>query len=298
MKYLHKFLRAIGFSDIKTNKELRELLKEIVKSSDERFYTTLDENSMFAEFSKDFAENMGIAVRGEFGDENQFMYDYYFPYFRGDEITTEEDISIERHAEKESYAGICDDVKVGVSLIFYLQNVIPYLKIQNADRLPMKGTTLTITGLSNQGTIMMPICKNELQKKKIKRADMTRNQLLAAARKGDEEAIESLTLEDMDTYTVISKKIQKEDVFSLVDTYFMPYGVECDQYSILGEITSYQTVKNKITGEEIYQMKINCNDLLFDICVNKLDIFGEPEIGRRYKGNVWLQGFINFPDGV
>ena len=56
-------------------------------------------------------------------------------------------------------------------------------------------------------------------------------------------AIESLTLEDMDTYTTISKKIQKEDVFSLVDTYFMPYGVECDQYSILGEITECRKVE-------------------------------------------------------
>ena len=50
---------------------------------------------------------------------------------------------------------------------------------------------------------------------------MNRNQLIAAARQGDESAIESLTLEDMDTYTSISKKILTEDVFSLVDTYFI-----------------------------------------------------------------------------
>ena len=71
-----------------------------------------------------------------------------------------------------------------------------------------------------------------------------RNQLLAQARMGDEDAIESLTLEDMDTYTTISRRIHKEDVFSLVDTYFMPYGVECDQYSILGEITECHTDTN------------------------------------------------------
>mgnify|MGYP002508965657 CR=1 FL=1 len=59
---------------------------------------------------------------------------------------------------------------------------------------------------------------------------MSRNQLIAAARKGDEDAIESLTLEDMDIYSTISKKILTEDVFSLVDTYFMPYGVETAIY--------------------------------------------------------------------
>ena len=116
-----------------------------------------------------------------------------------------------------------------------------------------------------------------------------------AARQGDEDAIETLTLEDMDMYTNISKRIRKEDIFSLVDTYFMPYGVECDQYSLLGEITDFHEVTNSITGEEVYFMTLSCNELLFDVCVNKKDVFGEPQVGRRFKGVVWLQGFINFP---
>lgn len=53
----------------------------------------------------------------------------------------------------------------------------------------------------------------------------------------------------MDMYTTISRRIQKDDIFSLVDTYFMPYGVECDQYSVLGEITEFRLVTNDITGE-------------------------------------------------
>src|SRR5699024_1873542 len=105
---------------------------------------------------------------------------------------------------------------------------------------------------------------------------ITRNQLIEAARRGDEDAIESLTLEDMDTYTAISRKIQKEDVFSLVDTYFMPYGVECDQYSILGEIQECHKVKNRMTGENVWIMTVECNELNFDVCINEADLFGEP----------------------
>ena len=119
--------------------------------------------------------------------------------------------------------------------------------------------------------------------------------MIAAARKGDEEAIESLTLEDMDLYTSISRKILTEDVFTLVDTYFMPYGVECDQYSILGEIMDISLRTNKITGEEIYVMRINCNDLEFDVCINRKDLYGEPQVGRRFKGVIWMQGYINYP---
>ena len=169
-------------------------------------------------------------------------------------------------------------------------------KYKNADKLPVRGTSLTLSALASQGSIMMPIIKSENQKKKIQQSTITRNQLIEAARRGDEDAIESLTLEDMDTYTTISKRIQKEDVFSLVDTYFMPYGVECDQYSVLGEISEYHTVMNKLTKEKICFMTINCNELTFDVCINEKDLYGEPKIGRRFKGVVWLQGAVNYPE--
>ena len=138
---------------------------------------------------------------------------------------------------------------------------------------------------------MMPIQKSERQKKKIARDTVERNRLIQAARGGDEEAIENLTLEDMDTYTAISKKIQKADIFSLVDTYFMPYGVECDQYSILGEITDMKRVKNSMTGESVYILTVCCNDLNMKVGINSMDLMGEPAVGRRFKGSVWLQGY-------
>ena len=55
----------------------------------------------------------------------------------------------------------------------------------------------------------------------------------------------------MDMYTTISRRIQKDDIFRLVDTYFMPYGVECDQYSVLGEITELRLATNDVTGEKV-----------------------------------------------
>ncbi len=291
---MHKYLRAIGFSKISSRKDLQELIKDTLQAADNKLYYTNNEE-VFAEFSKDYAENIGIAVRGVFDGENRFIYEYYFPYCIGAKISSEEDISIERHMEKESYAGICDDLKIGISLIFYLQNVIPYLKIKDAGLLPIRGTTLTLSALSCQGTVMMPIVKSDRSRDKIKQATRDRNELIAAARQGDEDAIESLTLEDMDTYTEISKRIQKEDIFTLVDTYFMPYGVECDNYSVLGEILDCHVVTNKVTKEEVYLMTLNCNDLQFDLCINKADVYGEPEAGRRFKGIIWMQGFINFP---
>lgn len=301
---MHKYMRAIGFSKLTDRKELQRLVTDVVVEGTQRSYTSNGDETLLAEFCKDFAvkvkdelkASIGIAVCGEFDSDDRFTYDYYFPYLKGTNISSQEDVSVERHAAQESYAGVCDDVRIGVSLIFYLQNMIPYVKAKNLGMLPIRGTTLTLSALSTGGTIMMPINKSEKDLIRNKQVSMNRSQLINAARKGDEDAIESLTLDDMDTYTTISKKIQKEDVFSLVDTYFMPYGVECDHYSVLGEIVDSSLIKNDLTEEEIYLMTLNCNDMIFDLCINKEDVFGEPSAGRRFKGTIWMQGHINFPD--
>lgn len=288
-------MRAIGFSHFENKKKLQDVLMDVIVNSDRHAITMNQENTLIGEFSKNFADNMGIAVCGEFDEEEKFTFEYYYPFLEGNGITSYEDISVERHADKESYAGICDDINVGISLIFYLRNRIPYIKAQSTDKLPIKGTTLTLSALSVNGSVMLPIKKDKEQIQKVKKASATRSTLMAAARKGDEDAIETLTLEDMDMYTTISKRIQNEDVFSLVDTYFMPYGVECDQYSILGEIIGIRLTKNCLTDEKIYILTICSNELTFDVSINIIDLYGEPQVGRRFKGVIWLQGHINFP---
>lgn len=294
---MHKFMRAIGFSEYMDRKKLKELIHMTVTSADERAYTLNEDNVMLGEFCKDFAERLGIAVCGDFDeDDDKFVYEYYYPYLRGTGVTTYEDISVERHAARESYAGACDDVNVGITLIFYLQNCIAYIKERYCGKTPLSGVSVTMSGLSTEGSIMLPIKKDEMQRKRVRRDSLNRSKLIDAARKGDEEAIETLTLEDMDIYTSISKKIRKEDVFSIVDTYFMPCGVECDIYSVLGEIIACKKVKNSLTDEEIYLLTICSNELTFDVAINIIDLFGEPQVGRRFKGTVWLQGRINYPE--
>ena len=160
----------------------------------------------------------------------------------------------------------------------------------------MKGNrvTTTFSGLSLNGMILLPIKENETQKEK-RDSFSNRSSLVTAAKNGSQEAIESLTLDDMDTYSMLSRRVVSEDVFTIVDTFFMPYGMECDQYQIMGIINFYTKVYNSYTKEALYQMNVECNGMYFDICINKKDLLGDPEIGRRFKGSIWLQGRINFP---
>ncbi len=293
---MHKFLRAVGFSKINDRKELTKLITASIQDATKRNYVTSMEDGIIAEFSRDFADDIGITVCGEFDDDDKFIYEYYYPYLIPSSISTEEDINVERHAAQVSYAGICNEPRVGVTLIFYLQNIISYIKYENENKFPIRGTTLSLSALSIKGQIMMPIAKTDEEKEVVKKKACYRNKLIDNARHGDETAIESLTLDDMDLYTSLSKKIRKQDVYSLVDSYFMPYGVESDQYSVLGEITESKRVVNRATSEGVYIMRINCNDLEFDVCINEIDLLGEPAVGRRFKGNIWMQGAINYPD--
>ncbi|MCD8336058.1 MAG: DUF3881 family protein, partial [Lachnospiraceae bacterium] len=148
--------------------------------------------------------------------------------------------------------------------------------------------------LSSGGMVLFPVQKDNHQLNQQHKTAEKHSKLISAAKNGDEEAIESLTIEDMDTYSMISRRMYNEDVYSIVDTFFMPYGIECDQYQIMGNIEYCRKVENSSTNEKIYLMNIECNDLLFDVCINEKDLLGEPEVGRRFKGNIWLQGKIQF----
>ena len=237
---------------------------------------------------------MGISMCGELDENDVFKVAYYFPYFQGSGISTYSEIAVERKIEKEQYVGMCEDSRIGISLIFTLQNGIEYMRERQAGFAENLMTSVTLSGLSLSGTILLPVVKDEQKLKSEREASDNRKMLLNAARNGDQTAIETLTLEDIDTYSQVSRRLANEDVFSIVDTYFMPYGIECDLYSIMGEILAVRRRKNTLTGVEVYQMKLNVNELQFDICVPVDSVMGEPEIGRRYKGTIWLQGYINF----
>ena len=289
---MHSYLRAIGFSELNKESEAEKLLEEVYKNFDHR-EAVKDEQSVFLEMQKDFAPDMGIMLCGDL-DQDGFHKQYYFPYYKGNGITTKEDIIVEKRVNGDSYSGVCDDGRIGVSLIFYLQNPGEYRKEQLLNQLFGRKTVTTLSGLSTSGTILLPVRKNSEQIDFQKKSTAKRNQLLSAAKNGDPEAIESLTIEDMDLYSMLSRRVYEEDIYTIVDTYFMPYGIECDQYQIMGNINYCARVRNSVTKEYVYQINVECNDLNFDICINEADLTGSPEVGRRFKGTIWLQGKINF----
>ena len=289
---MHKFLRAVGFSNIR-KKDLDIILEEIIEHPDVMKVTRDSEGNEFAELLKFFGNDLGIIVRGSYDENDNFQINYYIPFSAYEQISTQEQIDIEKHAEKESYAGVCDEVRLGVTLIFYLQNVADFLSEYRTNIYTKNICGAKLSALSVDGKILLPIHQKVLEKQTVNNRQEKRQKLIAEAREGNQEAIENLSIQDLDMYSQLSKRIRKEDVFSIVSTSFMPYGIESDQYSILGEIKDFEEVTNPITEEKLYSMEIECNDIVFRLVINQSDLLGEPAVGRRFKGSIWMQGTVN-----
>lgn len=291
---MHSYLRSIGFSRYINKVRVNDLLREVMEEPDHKLELMVTTEETIFEFRKEFAENMGIVVHGIVNQKQEYEIEYYYPYFMGTKVQIMEDITIEKSIGFSSYYGACEDVRLGVSLIFYLQNDMDYINNILTGSNMNRYTPVTLSGMALSGKVLLPVKKTKEDIQKNKNDLINRNKLIAAAKRGDENAMETLTVAELDTYTKISGRILKEDVFSIVDTSFMPYGVSCDRYTIIGIITNLILTKNEWTSEEVYIMSIECNDMNFDIAINKADLVGEAAIGRRFKGIIWLQGAIGF----
>ncbi len=292
---IHTFLRSIGFRDLTKNADLYLILESILNRPDEQNIVKDEYGNEFACFSKSFGTDIGITVCGNFINEKEFRMEYYYPYLRGSQITTNETIEIERHAAREAFAGICDELKLGVTLIFYIENIADILHEKRyAIHTSTGPDNAVLAGLATGGKILLPVMKTTKQLANKEKSSEKRLNLMKQARDGNKGAMENLTMNDMDLYSSLSRRIVKEDVLSIVESSFIPYGIESDQYVVIGEILNFYETENTLTNEKLWILNLNCNNLVFDVCINQNDLLGEPQVGRRFKGRIWLQGHVNF----
>lgn len=292
---MHEFLRAVGFSNLNNRKELDKVIGIVMDKPTDKYISRINKIEAITEIRKDFAKRMGIAIRGIYDEKGFFHLEHYFPYLCGQCVTAKEDIVINKRIDTDAFTGMCDDLRLGVSLIFYLQNTIDYIESKHEEN-AVRYMPITLSGLSISGKIIFGIETSEKQLR-TKRAEANqRNQLIAEAKAGNQEAIDSLTIDDIDMYAMIGRRVKKDDIYTIVETSFIPYGSESDNYSVLGTILNWRIVNNTFTSEEIYELFIECNDLQYNVCINKKDLEGEPMVGRRFKGNIWMQGRVDFTE--
>ena len=291
---MHSYLRAIGFSNILHRMDLNKLFENILENSDKKSLIQMNDKVSIVEISKEYAEGLGITLRGEQDENGVFHMEHYFPYLLGQSVSTREETDINKRVDTEAYTGMCDDYRLGVSLIFYLQNVVEYLEKKKRNMPLNTSFPIFLTALSLEGRILLPIEMDEVQVRNISAETKYRNNLITEAKKGNQDAIDNLTIDDIDLYATVSRRAKKEDIYSIVDTCFIPFGSESDNYSVIATIKECNLIVNSYTKEELYDMQLSCNDIQFRLCINKEDLLGEPMVGRRFKGNLWMQGYVAF----
>lgn len=291
---MHSYLRSVGFSNIKTRKDLEQILGMVMAQPTEKYVTSEKNNYVLAELSKNFSDRFGIAVRGEYDEKGVFHLEHYYPYFKGQQVSIKEELAINKRVDTDAYTGMCDDLRIGVSLIFYLQNVIDYIDCVHKNSWNGRAVSVMLAGLATEGKILLGTSKDGKTERNVKTDNKQRTQLLAEAKKGNQEAIDSLTIDDIDLYAMVSKRIRYEDIYSIVDSTFIPYGSESDNYTIIANILEVKKLQNELTNEYIYNLVVECNDIVLEVCINEKDLLGVPEPGRRFKGNIWLQGMATF----
>ena len=289
---MHKFLRAAGFSEYTSETAIHNFIWQQVISRD-NLHARLELDSMtrLLEYRLAVNEYVGFCAAVLEMQGLPPAVQYYYPYYNTYEISSNGICTLERHTPTETYAGVIDEYNIGLSLIFFMTNPIAYRQRPDRDANDeFHGTSLS--AFSNYAMILLPVEHREPVEQSMD-LNYRDEGLIEAARNGDEDAIETLTASDISMYHEISERMENEDLYSVVDQSFMPCGIECDQYSIIGEILELEENRNSITREELWLMKISCNDVEFSLCIRKDDVLGEPMKGRRIKCRLWMQGSVN-----
>lgn len=287
---MHKFLRAAGFTDLSEAAVYSLIWKQVILHENVTARLDIDEDTVLYEYRRAVNENIGICAAVLYiGDEYKELQ-YYYPYYSTYEVSSDSVCTLERHTAVNTYAGVLDEYNIGLSLIFFVTNPVIYRQRPDADsNTEFRGTALS--AFANDGIVILPVLKTDDMN--IEKSADNRESLIEAAMGGDEDAIETLTASDINMYQQISDRIEREDLYSVVEQSFMPCGVECDRYSVIGEILEVEENVNGLTDERLWQLKLSCNDVVFWLCMRQADLTGEPMKGRRIKCRLWMQGSVN-----
>ena len=293
-------LQTVGFSKTEGLEAENKLRDDLVYGPAVKKKKTakITENRTAVEIICETAPKTGIIYRGEYGSQSNFISDTFFPFHISDKISLYEPIIISKRMDSNAYTAMAYDYKHKIPIIFYLQNEVdmylyyhPNEKEQNCE--------VYLSGLADTGKILLPVENDKVDVVKYDNDEDDLDLLLPDEEPDEpenevERQLRMLTEREMLEFINMTSRAKDEDIYSIVETTFMPCGTEVDTYTVICKILSVDSIINYITQEEMYILGVECNSIIMEICINKNKLMGEPEVGRRFKGNIWLQGFVNW----
>ncbi|MBO6214757.1 MAG: DUF3881 family protein, partial [Lachnospiraceae bacterium] len=161
-------------------KEVRKILHHITVNPDRVTHALDTEGNEFAEIKKEVAPGIGIALRGYFDDQDEFHMDYYYPYSESAEKSTDVAVELVKESDKESFLGLCDDVRLGVDLIFFVQDMFEVLTSEQRNKKIVDFGEVRLSGLCSEGMILLPIKRSEAQLDRVRNMSKRKAELISA----------------------------------------------------------------------------------------------------------------------
>lgn len=281
-----KYLRAIGFSQIRTRADLRPIVQEIAKSPMWVEQTSPETGVNVIRMTREYGDGFGISIVGE-NVENDFFPAQIYPCARdaGDHETGF--CQIEEHVVSNTYSGDLDFDNL--SVIFHIQNISDALiECCHAEEVV---SDVCFHAFSTEGKVLLPIRRTSFSlQEEQDRIEMERN----ISEDSNAAALAETGVAALMFQEEIRSRIRHEDVLSIVDNTFLPVGVDCECYQILGDIEDAEILSNYETGEQVYMLHVQVRGvtrgLMLEIFINEKDLLGEPAPSRRFSGTIWLSG--------
>lgn len=285
-------LRTIGFSKLEDTYTLEDILSDVLEKPTFQKAMQLDDKHLLAEYIKQVAPNTyvmaRVAVKKSKKNPKLDVYDCE-PYVVADKDMKVIDVEIEGVDDTSAYYVICEEKETGMQLIFWLQNVVEYLEERKQKKVC---THINVAALASEGTIVLPIQKDEEEESFEKEEREKLRLMLQRMKEGDTEAKEILEKEEREMDNQLKERLKEEDFLSIMSGYFIPVTLEDATYAILGEIIRIQERCNEDTKEDMYVFTLSVNDMPLEIMIHKDTLVGMPSIGMRFMGTCWLQGKV------
>lgn len=286
------YIAALGFSAYNTKEKAEKLVTDIIAEPNTRYISNYKSEEIRVEYYKEYGKDFGLIVRGALSEEEELTVYSLIPYAFGQEITDTHEIDVVKGEKSDIYNAYCEESRSGTPVSFFLQNVIDYLEIEDQEDVYIEGTRLV--AFSVEGTIILPIDKDETDLLLEEEEDDFREELIEKARNGDEEAMMILEEEAIESSEILQERLKDEDLLSILEGFFVPIGDSEDIYSLLATIEDVEESVNTLTEEKIYILRVKCMSLNIEVYINQTDIIGIPTPGMRFKGTCWVHGTIEF----
>lgn len=116
---MHRFLRAVGFSNITTKQDMDKLLGITMDKPSVSKQILSKDGRKITELSREFAHNTGLTVRGEYDKLGFFHVDHYFPYCYSSLITMRTEVTINRRVV-QVLLQVCVMIYAWLFLLFFI----------------------------------------------------------------------------------------------------------------------------------------------------------------------------------